>query len=55
MLALIDAWAATIDAAECRPLARTLHRWEDEILAFHTAEGGHQRPNPLDPMERRAG
>jgi transposase len=39
VLALIDAWAATIDAPECRRLVRTLHRWEDEILAFHTTGG----------------
>ena len=37
---LIDTWAATIDAPECRRLVRTLHRWRDEILAFHTT-GGH--------------
>ena len=26
-------------APECRRLVRTLHRWEDEILAFHTTGG----------------
>jgi transposase len=36
---LIDAWAATVDTPECRRLVRTLHRWEDEILAFHTTDG----------------
>jgi transposase len=39
VFALIDAWAATVDAPECRRLVRTLHRWEDEILAFHTTGG----------------
>jgi transposase len=36
VFALIDTWVKTIDAPECRRLVRTLHRWEDEILAFHT-------------------
>lgn len=40
MFALIDAWIGTVQAPECRRLVRTLHRWEDEILAFHTT-GGH--------------
>lgn len=39
VFAVIDAWAATIAAPECRRLVRTLHRWEDEILAFHTTGG----------------
>jgi transposase len=39
VFAVIDAWAATIEAPECRWLVRTLHRWEDEILAFHTTGG----------------
>jgi transposase len=36
---LIDAWAAVITAPECRRLVRTLHRWHNEILAFHTTGG----------------
>jgi transposase len=36
---VIDAWTSTIDAPECRRLVRTLHRWRDEILAFHTTGG----------------
>jgi transposase len=36
---LIDAWVGTVDAPEARRLVRTLHRWEDEILAFHTTGG----------------
>ena len=39
VFAVIDAWAATTDAPECWRLVRTLHRWEDEILAFHTTGG----------------
>jgi transposase len=39
VFAVIDAWAATVEAPEARRLVRTLHRWEDEILAFHTTGG----------------
>ena len=39
VFALIDAWVSTVDAPECRRLVRTLHRWEEEILAFHTTGG----------------
>jgi transposase len=39
VLALIGAWTATVEAPECRRLVRTLHRWREEILAFHTTGG----------------
>jgi hypothetical protein len=51
---LIDAWAATVEAPECRRLVRTLHRWQDEILAYHTTGQHHQRADRLPTQSAAA-
>jgi transposase len=43
-LALLYAWADTGDIPEMRRFARTVARWQTEILAWHTAGGASNGP-----------
>jgi transposase len=44
VLELLYAWADSGDVAEIRRFARTIRRWETEILAWHTTSGASNGP-----------
>ncbi len=44
VLALLYAWTASSDVPEMRPIAGTIRRWEDEVLAGRTTAGNSNGP-----------
>ena len=44
VLDLLYAWADTSRIAELRRFARTIRRWENEVLAFHLTGGASNGP-----------